>query len=66
MVPAGATATGTVTVTTGCGSASSTAFVVVPTLTAVSPFIGVPGTVVSLTGTGLTNTTSIAFAGAGG
>ncbi|QKG54960.1 RCC1 domain-containing protein [Hymenobacter sp. BRD67] len=39
---------------------------VAPVLTAVSPFIGVPGTVVSLTGTGLTNTTSITFTGAAG
>ncbi|MDO7849815.1 IPT/TIG domain-containing protein [Hymenobacter sp. M29] len=35
------------------------------TITA-SPFVGVPNTVLTLTGTNLTGTTSIAFAGAGG
>ena len=38
----------------------------VPTLTAVSPLLGVPGSVLTLTGTNLTGTTSIVFAGGAG
>ena len=37
-----------------------------PTLTAVSPFIGVPGSVLTLMGTNLTGTTTITFTGAAG
>ena len=38
----------------------------VPTLTALSPFIGVPGSTIALTGTNLTGTTTITFTGAAG
>ena len=38
----------------------------VPTLTAVAPFIGVPGSVLTLTGTNLGGTTTVTFAGSAG
>jgi|GEM_PF-1194374 len=69
VVPAGATlGAGTVTVAAGCGSASSTGFTVLPraTLTALSPRVGLPGTVLTLTGTNLAGTTSVNFTGAAG
>ncbi|MBG8554194.1 RCC1 domain-containing protein [Hymenobacter guriensis] len=66
-VPAG-NANGLISVTAPFGTATSTASfnVLLPTLTAVSPFIGVPGSIVTLTGTNLTGTSSITFFGSAG
>ncbi|WBA44392.1 FG-GAP-like repeat-containing protein [Hymenobacter canadensis] len=65
-VPAGAT-TGTLTVTTpgGTSAASSQTFTVVPppTVTGVSPAAELPGTVVTLTGTGFTAGSTVSFGG---
>jgi hypothetical protein len=66
-VPAGATS-GTITVTTPSGSATSAAsFTVTPpaplTITSFTPASGPVGTVVTLTGTGLTGATSVSFNG---
>ncbi|MBO2012489.1 T9SS type A sorting domain-containing protein [Hymenobacter negativus] len=67
-VGAGST-TGPVSMTTPGGTATSGSpftVTVPPTLTAVAPSMGGPGTVVTLTGTDLTGTTSIRFTGAAG
>ena len=66
-VPAGASS-GLISVTTSYGTATSaTSFVVLaPALTAVSPFIGLPGSVLTLTGTNLGGTSAIAFTGSAG
>ena len=62
-VPAGAL-TGAVTITTGTTTlTSSQHFKVTPTLPSFSPGSGPMGTVVTLTGTGLVQTTKIAFNG---
>jgi uncharacterized repeat protein (TIGR03803 family) len=60
-VPAGAL-TGTVTVTTGSTTlASSKTFKVLPTVLGFTPPSGPVGTAVTITGTGLTQTTKVAF-----
>ena len=66
-VPAGAT-TGYITVTAPNGSVTSaTKFIYVgPTITGFSPSSGPPGTVVTITGTNLSNTTAVAFNGKAG
>ena len=62
-VPAGAL-TGTVTVTTGSTAlTSSLPFRVTPTIASFSPTSGAPGTPVTITGTGLTQTTEVVFNG---
>ena len=65
-VPAGTT-TGTLTVTTpgGTSAASSQTFTVVPppTVTSVSPAAELPGTVVTITGTGFTAGSTVSFGG---
>ena len=62
-VPAGAL-TGSVTVTTGTTTLTSPKiFKVLPTLTSFSPTSGPVGTSVTITGTGLTQTTKVTFAG---
>ncbi|MGI4875287.1 MAG: FG-GAP-like repeat-containing protein [Janthinobacterium lividum] len=64
-VPTGAT-TGPIAITTAGGTTtSSTSFSVVPALASVSPPSGPAGTILTLTGTGLTGATTITFAGAG-
>jgi uncharacterized delta-60 repeat protein len=66
-VPAGASS-GPITVTTAYGTVTSaTSFTILqPALTAVSPFIGVPGSVLTLTGTNLGGTSAITFTGSAG
>ena len=66
-VPAGAT-TGYITVTAPNGSVTSaTKFIYVgPTITGFSPSSGPPGTVVTITGTNLSNTTAVTFNGKAG
>ncbi|MGI4866411.1 MAG: hypothetical protein ACRYFZ_20970 [Janthinobacterium lividum] len=67
VVPAGGpSTTPNTTVTLDCGTVSTTAFTILSTLTTVSPFVGVPGTVLTLTGINLSSTTSIVFAGSAG
>jgi uncharacterized repeat protein (TIGR03803 family) len=62
-VPSGAK-TGKITVTTAGGSAtSSSSFSVTPTISSFSPSSGKVGTVVTVTGTGLTQTTKVTFGG---
>lgn len=64
-IPEGATS-GTIAVTTAGGTAvSSSAFTVIPapTITAVSPLLGTPGTTVTITGTALGNATVVSFNG---
>ncbi len=62
-VPTGAK-TGKVGITTTGGTVNSaTSFSVTPTLTSFSPASGPVGTVVTLTGTGLTQTTKVTFGG---
>jgi uncharacterized repeat protein (TIGR03803 family) len=62
-VPAGAL-TGAVTVTTGTTTLTSTkAFKVLPTITSFSPTSGPVGTSVTITGTGLEQTSKVAFDG---
>jgi len=54
--------TGIIGVVNGMGSGGSrTAFEVLPTITAISPTTGAPGTTVTITGTGLSGTRSITF-----
>ncbi|MBN8524244.1 MAG: IPT/TIG domain-containing protein [Planctomycetes bacterium] len=65
FVPTGAT-TGAITVTTAGGSATSaTSFTVsaAPTITAFTPASGPVGTAVTITGTGFTGATAVAFSG---
>jgi hypothetical protein len=63
MVPVAAV-TGPITVTTPAGTATSaTAFTVLPKVTSFRPTSGPPGTVVRITGTGLTGTTKVTFGG---
>ncbi|MBH8559362.1 RCC1 domain-containing protein [Hymenobacter negativus] len=66
-VPAGATS-GPISVITSYGTATSASSFTVPqpALTAVSPFLGVPGTVLTLTGTNLSGTSAITFTGSAG
>jgi hypothetical protein len=68
VVPAGtgAPTTPNTTVTGNCGTTSSTAFTIPTGLTAVSPFMGGPGTVLTVTGVNLGGATSIVFAGSAG
>lgn len=62
-VPSGAK-TGKITVTTSGGSAtSSSTFNVTPTISSFSPPSGKVGTIVTITGTGLTQTTGVTFGG---
>jgi len=66
VVPGGATATGTITAAVGCGTAVGSGLTIVqPIITSVSPAVGLPGTVVTLTGQNLTGTTAISFNGVG-
>ena len=54
--------TGIIGVVNGYGSGGSTSnFDVIPTITAISPTTGAPGTTVTITGTGLTGTKLITF-----
>jgi hypothetical protein len=63
MVPVAAV-TGPITVTTPAGTATSaTAFTVLPKVTSFRPTSGPPGTVVRITGTGLTGATKVTFGG---
>ncbi|MBF9141600.1 RCC1 domain-containing protein [Hymenobacter properus] len=66
-VPAGATS-GPISVIASYGTAVSAGSFTVPqpALTAVSPFLGVPGTVLTLTGTNLSGTSAITFTGSAG
>jgi uncharacterized repeat protein (TIGR03803 family) len=62
-VPTGAT-TGTVTVTTSSGTLDSNVeFRLTPQITSFSPASGPAGTVVTITGVGLTQTTAVTFGG---
>jgi hypothetical protein len=62
-VPAGATS-GKIGATTSAGTATSaTNFVVVPTITTVSPTSGAPGSSVTITGTTFTGATAVKFYG---
>jgi uncharacterized repeat protein (TIGR03803 family) len=63
VVPTGAL-TGSVTVETGATTLTSLqTFKVTPTITAFNPTTGPVGTIVTITGTGLTQTTQVAFKG---
>jgi uncharacterized repeat protein (TIGR03803 family) len=65
-VPAGAK-TGSVSVVTSGGTLiSSHIFLVVPTITTISPTSGPVGTAVTITGTGLTQATKVTFGGKAG